>query len=105
MRLPMAQSRFRTALRADFRAGRLIAQGQIRNVAQGGMFVGTPKLPAEGETVAVEFRSPDGDRIRATGIVWWTRSSGNLDGRAAGFGVRLIDASASYEAFVDRLAD
>lgn len=104
MHQAMAQARFRTSLRTDFRAGRLAAQAQIRNVAQGGMFVGTSKIPGEGETVALDFRTPDGERIRLTGIVWWTRSAGNLDGRAAGFGVRLLDASETYEAFIDRLA-
>jgi len=104
MHQAMAQARFRTLLRAAFRAGPVTAQGQIQNVGHGGLFVGTASLPNEGETVALDFQAPDGQRIRLTGIVWWTRANGKIDGRAAGFGVRLLDPGESYQSFIERLA-
>jgi Tfp pilus assembly protein PilZ len=104
MHQAMAQARFRTLLRAAFRAGPVTAQGQIQNVGHGGLFVGTASLPNEGESVALDFQAPDGQRIRLTGIVWWTRANGKIDGRAAGFGVRLLDPGESYQSFIERLA-
>ena len=94
--------RAKTSLRAEFRAGPVAGRGKIRNLSQGGLFVGTVAIPEQGETVRVRFAAPNGDRIEATGIVWWTTDRLDLRTRQ-GFGVRLLAASLGYDELVTNL--
>jgi len=100
----MEHGRIQTALDAWFEAGATKAQGEIENVGRGGLFVGTAAIPEEGELVTIEFSAPDGERIRVTGIVWWTTQDRLANGQAPGFGVRLVDENASFEGLLDQLS-
>jgi Tfp pilus assembly protein PilZ len=96
--------RAETSLPARFAAGALRAPGRVRNVGQGGLFVGSGSIPEQGETVTLVFESPDGARIRARGLVWWTTLEARATGSGPeGFGVRLLEAEPSYRLLVERL--
>jgi Tfp pilus assembly protein PilZ len=97
----MAEKRFPTAIQAQFEVGPLTAKGEIQNVAHGGLFLGTRTIPEQGDLVEVEFAAPSGDRIRVSGIVWWTSPDRTLRGQLSGFGVRLLDDDDPYTRFVD----
>ena len=99
----MQQHRVDTSLPARFVAGPLRAQGRVKNVGRGGLFVGTASIPEQGDAVTLVFEGPDGGRIRARGLVWWTTAESPGQSGAQGFGVRLLEADPSYEAMVERL--
>ena len=87
--------RRRTCIRAEFAAGGLRAEGLIRNVSEGGLFVGTASIPEVGEPVEVRVRGGRGRERAISGLVWWTtrERSGTRFGGQRGFGVRLLDAA------------
>jgi hypothetical protein len=83
------------------------ASGEIRNLGAGGLFLGAATIPARGEKVWLDFRAPDGERVQAVGLVWWTTlDAADARRRSAspGFGVRLVHASQAYHRFLHRLA-
>ncbi|MDJ0852898.1 MAG: PilZ domain-containing protein [Myxococcota bacterium] len=100
----MQQDRIDTSLPARFVAGPLRAQGRVKNVGRGGLFVGTASIPEQGDSVTLVFEAPDGARIRARGLVWWTTLDSPGESAAQGFGVRLLEADSSYQSLVERLA-
>lgn len=89
----MNDERLRTCIRAEFATGELKAEGLIRNVSEGGLFVGTESIPEVGDAVEVRVRGRRGDGVRISGLVWWTtrNAGGTRFGRQRGFGVRLLD--------------
>jgi Tfp pilus assembly protein PilZ len=99
----MADSRIRTVIKTDFVAGNLKARGKIRNLCAGGLFVRTPVVPEQGDSVRLRFRAPTGTRVDVAGLVWWTTVERGLSDRQAGFGVRVLDASDDYEALIAML--
>jgi hypothetical protein len=101
----MQQERFATALAAEFQADGIEARGEIGNVGPGGLFVEARSIPETGEMVRVGFDAPDGQRILVDGIVWWTSEDRPGFGRKSGFGIRLLDAPARYESFVEKLGE
>ena len=98
------EHRFRTAIQTEFAAGGLRGTGKIRNVAEGGLFVGTEQLPDQGDTVRVSFRS-NGTSVDVEGLVWWTTEDSPGPHRARGFGMRLLYDSEEYERFLASLMD
>jgi uncharacterized protein (TIGR02266 family) len=107
-RLPMdrvmVEERIETAIRTDFETGEVKANGQIKNVGEGGLFVRTPSIPEAGDKVELSFDSPNGQRVEVAGVVWWTtddREAYQLERR--GFGVRLVNAGEAYRALLQRL--
>jgi len=52
----MIHRRIRTAIQAEFETGALRGRGKIRNMAEGGLFVGTAVVPQQGEPVSLSFR-------------------------------------------------
>ena len=95
--------RARTSIPVEFAAGSLRGSGTIRNVASGGLFIGTRTIPDEGDAVAVSFEPPGGPRISLRGVVWWTTREARGRHRADGFGLRLVDENAAYERALGRL--
>jgi uncharacterized protein (TIGR02266 family) len=91
----MAQPRIRTRISAEFQAGRLEGKGRVQNMSEGGLFLGTTALPAQGETVRVTLSMPGRAPIEVTGMVWWTTAD---QGRRLdpGFGLRLLDDHEDY---------
>ena len=94
--------RIRTAIQAEFAAGRLRGTGKIRNVAEGGLFVGTDEVPDQGEAVTLSFRGPKGP-LDVEGLVWWTTDESPGRHRVSGFGLRLLGESDDFERFYDSL--
>jgi Tfp pilus assembly protein PilZ len=101
----MAEKRFPTAIQAQFESGPLTAKGEIQNVGHGGLFLGTRTIPEQGDLVEIEFAAPSGDRIRVSGIVWWTSPDRTPRGQLSGFGVCLLDADDPYTRFVDAIVN
>jgi len=95
--------RIRTAIQTEFEAGALHGRGKIRNVAEGGVFVGTDQVPDQGELVVLSFRDAKGRDVDVSGLVWWTTAETPGPHRAQGFGMRLLEESEAYSRFVDSL--
>ncbi len=87
--------RHRVCIAADFETEGRLAHGLIRNVSDGGLFVGTTAIPHEGGRVRLHFREPGGTEIHLCGRVSWTtrRVAGTTFSRPQGFGVRLPDGT------------
>ena len=100
----MTQLRIRTAIQTEFEAGATRGRGKIRNVTEGGLFVGTAQIPREGEQVSLRFRDHRGRELDVHGLVWWTTSEAPGNHRAPGFGMRLIEESDEYGNFLASLS-
>jgi hypothetical protein len=94
--------RARANIPGEFRSGRVRGSGQIRDLSQDGLFLGTDQIPEEGETVRVVFDSPLGERAQLLGLVWWT-SRGKARCPTPGFGLRLLSANRVYRDYVRSL--
>ena len=104
MRDAMADERIQTALQTRFEAGPVKASGEIGNVGQGGLFVGTPSIPETGEKVELCFEEPGGQRVDVAGVVWWTTDCQEVPGgQPPGFGVRLVNAGETYRELLRQL--
>jgi hypothetical protein len=99
----MTHRRIRTAIQTEFEAGALRGRGTIRNVAEGGLFVGTPQIPDQGDLVSLSFRDPKGRGLDVSGLVWWTTTDEPGWHRSPGFGIRLIEDSEDFRRFFDNL--
>jgi Tfp pilus assembly protein PilZ len=99
----MTNRRFRTAIQTEFEAGALRGRGTIRNVAEGGLFVGTPQIPHQGDVVSLSFRDGKGHGLDVSGLVWWTTTDEPGTHRAPGFGIRLLEESDDYRNFFESL--
>ena len=100
----MTNRRIRTAIQTEFEAGGLHGRGTIRNVAEGGLFVGTTQLPNQGNMVSLSFRDYNGRGHDVSGLVWWTTMDEPGTHRAPGFGIRLLDDSDDYRRFLESLS-
>jgi uncharacterized protein (TIGR02266 family) len=100
----MQNERIRTSIETEFEiAGhRSRLRGKIKNVSEGGLFVGTASLPEEGDNVALHFRAPNGRECSLSGMVWWTRAPSDIDRRAPGFGLRLLEESDALTSLLAR---
>ncbi|MEM7410778.1 MAG: PilZ domain-containing protein [Myxococcota bacterium] len=96
-------TRIRTVIDTEFEAGSVHGKGKIRNVAEGGAFVGTSQVPDQGDLVVLSFRDGRGGRLDVSGLVWWTTSEAPGAHTRPGFGVRLLDDDPDYERFVESL--
>jgi len=99
----MTSRRIRTAIQAEFEAGALQGRGKIRNVAEGGLFIGTAQVPNTGELVSLSFRDQRGRPLDVHGLVWWTTSDEPGMHSAPGFGMRLLEDSDAYHRFIASL--
>ena len=97
------KKRIRTAIQAEFEAGDVQGKGKIRNVDEGGVFVGTSQIPHQGEMVVLSFRDMKGREVDITGLVWWTTTDEPGSHRAPGFGIRLLEESEAYSRFFQSL--
>jgi Tfp pilus assembly protein PilZ len=100
----MTRRRIRTAIQTEFETGALRGRGTIRNVAEGGLFVGTTQVPHQGNMVSLSFRDYSGRGHDVSGLVWWTTNDEPGSHRAPGFGIRLLDDSDDYRRFVESLS-
>ena len=94
----MTDIRVRTKIPADFQAGSVSGTGEVRNVSDGGLFVGTLAPPPEGSSVAVKLREPGKVPVEVRGLVWWTARRGQS--KQAGFALRVLDEDEGYQRLV-----
>lgn len=93
----MEHQRIRTCIETEFEVGGQRSSGKIKNISEGGLFVGTASLPEAGESIDLRFKAPDGREVRLSGLVWWTTESGDAGARRApGFGLRLLDDNEDF---------
>ncbi len=79
-------------------------KGEVRNVSEGGLFVGTRAIPEEGAPVAVKLSPPGRASLEITGIVWWTATEDSPARSRLGFGLRVLDdEDGSYRRLVASL--
>lgn len=95
----MTHDRIRTKIPAQFKAGALSGRGDVRNVSDGGLFVGTLEIPEEGSEVELTIRAPGKAEVVVHGLVWWTAPAGRA--RRCGFGLRLLDEQEEFQRLVD----
>jgi Tfp pilus assembly protein PilZ len=100
----MAEDRIKTSIQAVFEAGGVKAKGEVRNIAESGLFVGTGSIPEEGEEVLVAMRAPGGATIEVRGLVWWTTASAESGHhRKPGFGLRLLETGLDYAGLLESI--
>ena len=100
----MQAGRIRTCIGTEFEVNGHRAKGRIRNVSEGGVFVGTVSMPEQGESVDLNFKAPGGEEVRFSGLVWWTTDDcGGGRHPAPGFGMRLIDDNEEFRQFWESL--
>ena len=100
----MQYGRIRTCIATEFEVNGHRAKGRIRNVGEGGAFVGTASIPEQGESVDLNFRAPGGEEVRFSGLVWWTTDDCCGTRHAApGFGIRLLDGDDEFRRFLESL--
>ena len=100
----MEDTRIRTVIPSKFRTGNLAGKGKVRNVSQGGLFVGTQAIPDVGESIALRLRAPGRPTIEVRGLVWWTTSDSENPGARSGFGLRLLESNELYRRLVRSLS-
>jgi len=101
---PMTQARHQASIPAEFSAGPLKGIGQIKNLNEGGLFVATPSIPQQGESVLLKFSPSGGEWIELSGMVWWTTTDpAGQRHRHAGFGLRLLEENEAYRGWVESL--
>ena len=99
----MTQPRMPTAIPTEFRAAGLTGRGKVKNVSDGGLFVGTSAIPDEGDTIELTLSAPGETPIEITGLVWWTTSDLEAPNARSGFGLRLLEHSEQYLRLVESL--
>lgn len=99
----MTEPRTRTAIPTEFRATSLSGTGNVRNVSDGGLFVGTSAIPDEGDSVELKLSAPGEPPIEVTGLVWWTTSHLDVPDAKSGFGLRLLDQTEPYLRLLESL--
>jgi hypothetical protein len=93
----------RTRIPAEFRATSLSGKGEVRNVSDGGLFVGTRAIPDEGDSVEIRLSAPGAPPIEIDGLVWWTTRHLKTPNAHSGFGLRLLGESESYLRLLESL--
>jgi len=106
----MADPRFDTNLWTHFEYDAAddapaVGEGSIENASSGGVFIRSGTIPDRGERVWISFDGPRGERVAASGVVWWTTGDGDATAQArVGFGVRLVASSGDYRRLLRRLS-
>ncbi len=92
----MKHERIRTSIPVEICASGRVAEGTIRNASDGGMFVETRAIPAQGEPVSVRLSAHSDETIELSGLVWWTTEGSPYRHRQRGFGLRLLENDERY---------
>jgi hypothetical protein len=99
----MKDYRRETSIPAEFRAGAIRGRGNVRNVSEGGLFVGTRAIPKAGTNAKVRLVAPGKVPVEVFGLVWWTASPANPLDRSCGFGLRVLDDDDGYRRLVESI--
>lgn len=97
-RTGMANDRVRTKIPAQFKADGLSGRGEVRNVSEGGLFVGTLDIPEEGAAVELRIQAPGKAEVEVSGLVWWTAPVGS---KRCGFGLRILGDHDGYRRLLE----
>lgn len=89
-------ARMRAFIPTEFCTDTLSGTGNVENLSEGGLFVGTSAIPEEGEAVELTLNTPDAPPIEVSGLVWWTTSQLEGNRTGSGFGLRLLDPDERY---------
>jgi hypothetical protein len=101
----MGEPRFNTNLWTDFELGGWKAKGWIENAGPSGVFIRTSTIPDRGDKVWLSFEGPSGEKVEASGVVWWTTlDPGASCSTRQGFGVRLVASSQDYRRLLKKLS-
>jgi Tfp pilus assembly protein PilZ len=92
----MRHTRIRTSIPVEICVSGRVAVGTVRNASDGGMFVETREIPAQGEPVSVRLSPKTHDALELTGLVWWTTDEAGVRHRQRGFGLRLLEDDERY---------
>ncbi len=86
----------------QFVAESIHGTGHIKNLNQEGLLIRTGVLPDPGDTVHLNFMSPEGRKVEVEGIVRWTTAQ--MDETVpAGFGVKLVRVDEEYLRFFESI--
>ena len=97
----MQNERVQTRIPAEFRADGRSGRGEVRNVSEGGLFVGTLEIPEEGSAVELTLTAPGKAAVEVKGLVWWTAPAGRAV--PCGFGLRVLDEDEGYRRLVETI--
>jgi hypothetical protein len=92
--------RIPTSIPVEIRVSGRTAEGVVRNASDGGMFVETRAIPAQGEAVSLRFSKRSVSPLDVTGLVWWTTEGARIRHRYRGFGFRLLQESQRWSAML-----
>jgi hypothetical protein len=92
----MRHTRIRTSIPVEICVSGRVTEGTVRNASDGGMFVETRTIPAQGEPVSVRLSPKTHDALELTGLVWWTTDEAGVRHRQRGFGLRLLEDDERY---------
>jgi Tfp pilus assembly protein PilZ len=92
----MRHTRIRTSIPVEICVSGRVTEGTVRNASDGGMFVETRAIPAQGEPVSVRLSPKTHDALELTGLVWWTTEGSPYRHRQRGFGLRLLEDDERY---------
>lgn len=97
--------RRKAEMTVEFSQGALHGTGVIRDVSPRGMYVRSTSIPGTGPMLRLKVNLPEGRTLVLTGRV--VRGATSLSSPAAspGFGLRLSEDSAEYEALLSLLRD
>ena len=95
----MTSERVRTKIPAEFDANGFKGRGEVRNVSEGGLFVGTLHIPEEGSCVELTLQQPGKAAIEVSGLVWWTAPAGRAN--PSGFGLRVLGEDEGFQRLVE----
>ena len=95
--------RIPTSIPVEIRVGKRVSEGMIRNASDGGMFVETREIPAQGEAVSLRISKRSSSALEVAGLVWWTTEGGRVRHRYRGFGFRLLQDNDRWSAMVKGL--
>lgn len=98
----MTHDRVRTRIATEFEVGKLKGRGKVRNLSEGGLFVGTTSIPQQGETVRLSLALPGRAPVEVTGMVWWTTREHRFH-RTPGFGVQILERGDDYDTMLRSL--
>ena len=92
----MTETRAKTRIPAVFRTDGVKGTGKVRNISEGGLFVGTRAIPDQGHSVRIMLTPPNYPAIEVTGFVWWTTRDHPSPQERPGCGIRVLDDNEQY---------
>src|SRR5262245_39126311 len=104
LRMRKNRNRIRTSIPVEICLAGRVVEGTVRNASDGGMFVETRTIPAQGVPVSLRLSARgDSSPIELTGLVWWTTEGSPYRYKHRGFGCGLLEDDERYTSMLKRL--